>query len=117
MKTWKSFILIGLALLLNSCIVKSLQPFYTSESLSFNKDLIGSWIDNEKGKWTVVSVKSKMEEDRKEGIKLSKEDLASYETYKEGYFITFIEKDKTLCQNPTHSLPYLTKLKVLVFQI
>ncbi len=94
MKTWKPFILIGLALLLNSCIVKSLQPFYTSESLSFNKDLIGSWIDNEKGKWTVESIRTKIEEDRKKGIKLSKEDLALYETYKDGYFITLIKKDK-----------------------
>lgn len=93
MKT-KGIILILAVLLFSSCIVKSLQPFYTKDSLSFNKNLIGNWIDNKKGEWTVASIKSKMEEDQKNGIELSKEELKAYEIYKEGYYITYLKKEK-----------------------
>ena len=93
MKT-KGIILILAILLFSSCIVKSLQPFYTKDSISFNKKLIGNWIDNKKGEWTVESIKSKMEEDQKNGIEMSKEELNFVEIYKDGYFITYLKKEK-----------------------
>jgi hypothetical protein len=93
MKT-KGLILTLAILLFSSCIVKSLQPFYTKDSLSFNEKLLGNWTDNKKGEWTVASMKSKVEEERKDEKALSKEDLIIFETYKEGYYITHLKDDK-----------------------
>lgn len=94
MKT-KPIILIVLALLLNSCIVKSLQPFYTKDSLSFNKNLIGNWTDHKKGSWQVESIKAKFEQDKKDDVELSEEDLKAYDNYKDGYFITYEKREKS----------------------
>ncbi len=93
MKT-KGIILILAILLFSSCIVKSLHPFYTKDSLSFNEKLLGNWTDNKKGQWTVESMIDKFEQEKKEGVELSAEDLLALETYKEGYYITYIKKDK-----------------------
>lgn len=92
MKT-KGIILVLAVLLLSSCIVKSLQPFYTKDSLSFNEKLLGKWVDNKKGQWTVESLKEKFEQDRKEGVELSEVDLSALETYKEGYYVNYIKND------------------------
>ncbi len=85
--------------LLNSCIVKSLQPFYTKDKLAFNKDLIGSWEDQHKGIWHVASFKEQFEkENSKENgelkIDISKEDLATYEAYKDGYIVAYDRPEK-----------------------
>lgn len=93
MKT-KGIILIFVVLLFNSCIIKSLQPFYTKESLSFNEKLLGNWEDNKNGKWSVESIKDKFEQDQKDGVELSKEDLLILDTFKNGYFIEFIKESK-----------------------
>ncbi|MFP4846218.1 hypothetical protein [Winogradskyella sp. PE311] len=93
MKT-KGIILILTVLLFSSCIVKSLQPFYIKDSLSFNKALLGNWTDNKKGQWTVEAIKDKFEEDRKEGVELSEEDLLFLDTYKKGYYIKLVSKEK-----------------------
>ncbi len=93
MKT-KGIILILAILLFSSCIVKSLHPFYTKDSLSFNEKLLGNWTDNKKGQWTVESMIDKFEQEKKEGVELSAEDLLALETYKKGYYITYIKKDK-----------------------
>jgi len=54
MKNIKSISLfIVLALLLTSCIVKSLQPFYTKDVLYYEPKLIGNWVDNDNGVWNV----------------------------------------------------------------
>ncbi|MBV7267596.1 hypothetical protein [Winogradskyella luteola] len=93
MKT-KGIILILAFIFFSSCIVKSLQPFYTKDSLSFNEKLVGNWIDHEKGEWTVESIKTKFEDDKKQGIEISKEELAFLETYEEGYYIKYLSKEK-----------------------
>ncbi len=92
MKT-RGIILILTVLLFSSCIVKSLHPFYTKDSLSFNEKLLGNWTDNKKGQWTVESIKDKFEEDKKEGTELSEEDLRAFEAYKDGYYIKYIKND------------------------
>ena len=94
MNTSKKLILIAVAIFLNSCIVKSLQPFYTKDSLSFNDKLIGQWTDDKNGQWTIESIKSKFEEDRKEGIEFSKEDQEFYKNYKNGCYINYLKQDK-----------------------
>lgn len=93
MKT-KSLLIILSVSIFSSCIVKSLQPFYTDESLSYNEKLLGNWMDHNKGEWTVESIKDKFEQDQKEGVKLSKEDLRAFETYKKGYYIRYLQNDK-----------------------
>ena len=93
MKT-KGIIILLAVFLFSSCIVKSLQPFYTEDSLSFNEKLLGSWTDNKKGQWTVESIKEKFEQDRKEGTEFSEEDLRLLETYKEGYYVNYVKNDK-----------------------
>lgn len=94
MKNWRIFIFIGIAVLLNSCIIKSIQPFYTAESLSYNAQLLGNWTDNKKGQWKVESLKSKFEEDRKEGVELSEYEIKTYNKYKDGYYIEYIKDNK-----------------------
>jgi hypothetical protein len=91
MKT-RGLILIATVLLFSSCIVKSLQPFYTKDSLSFNEKLLGNWIDNKKGQWTVESIKEKFEQDRKEGTILSDEDSRAFEAYIEGYYVQYVKQ-------------------------
>ena len=93
MKT-KGILLILAVVLFSSCIVKSLQPFYTKDSLSFNPKLIGSWVDHKKGQWTVVAMKTKFDEDRDKTEIRSEEDLLAYENYKDGYFMTYVKKGK-----------------------
>ena len=95
MKNWRIFIFIGIAVLLNSCIIKSIQPFYTAESLSYNAELLGNWTDNKKGQWKVESLKSKFEEDRKEGVAISEYQIKTFNKYKDGYYIEYIKDRKS----------------------
>jgi hypothetical protein len=92
MKT-RGLILILAILLFSSCIVKSLQPFYTKASISYNDKLLGNWTDNKKGDWFVESIKAKFEEDKKDGVKLTEADTQAFEAYKDGYYINYIKKD------------------------
>ena len=93
MKT-RGVLLILSVLLFSSCIVKSLQPFYIKSSLKFNKDLLGEWTDHKEGQWTVESFQKKFEEDKKEGEKLSEDGKLVYDTYKDGYLVTYIKNEK-----------------------
>ncbi len=50
----KSIILIGaLAMILSSCLVKSLHKFYSEEDILYKKELIGSWLDSDSTKWVI----------------------------------------------------------------
>ena len=93
MKTRGIILILGV-LLFSSCIVKSLQPFYVKDSINFNEKLVGSWTDNKKGQWTVESIKSKFEQDHKDGVNPSEEDKLAFETYKDGYYVQFIKNEK-----------------------
>ena len=79
-------------LFLSSCVVKSLHPFYTKETISFDKDFIGNWQDSKKGTWTIVSFKEEMlKENPLE--KMKKEDLKIYDEYKNSYYIWILNKN------------------------
>ncbi|WP_375240785.1 hypothetical protein [Polaribacter sp.] len=80
-------------LFLSSCVVKSLHPFYTKETISFDKGFIGNWQDSKKGTWTIVSFK---EEILKENPieKMKSEDLQLYKEFKNSYYIKRDYKDK-----------------------
>jgi hypothetical protein len=90
----KAIILLASVLLFSSCIVKSIQPFYTKGDLSYNKNLPGTWTDQKGGTWEVISMKEQFDKDKKEGVALSEDDIKEYETYKKSYFINYIIKGK-----------------------
>ncbi|HYH56237.1 MAG TPA: hypothetical protein VD772_06465, partial [Anseongella sp.] len=45
--------------LLSSCIVKSLHPFYTEGTVVFLPGLTGSWVDQDAGKWEIKQSRKK----------------------------------------------------------
>ncbi len=48
------FVWVGLiGFLLSGCLVKSLHPFYKPSDLVFRKDIIGTYVDQEKGTWQI----------------------------------------------------------------
>lgn len=80
--------------LLNSCIVKSLFPFFTSDTISFEKQLVGTWTDNETNTWKIIGLKEKIEqEEGKDNSEQDKEDLKIFEDYLNGYYIERIENE------------------------
>ena len=85
-------ILVAALFLLNSCIVKSLQPFYTKAVVSYNETLKGSWKDQKNRTWEIISFKEEWEKETDPNTKLSKEDKDTYERYKDGYYIGFRTK-------------------------
>lgn len=88
MKTIKSFsIVIVLAILLTSCVIKSLHPFYTTDIIHFEHLFVGNWLDAEKAHWSVQPFKEVILEEPSELI-------GYYKKYKEGYVVT-LEKDST----------------------
>jgi len=81
-------------LLLSSCIVKSLHPFYTKDALVRNEGLEGTWNDSKSGTWQMLSFEAQWKKDRKNGEKLTEEDKIEFENYKDGYIITHTKNEK-----------------------
>lgn len=50
---------ITLAVLLQSCIVKSLHPFYASTDVVYKKELVNTWVDQDGNRWNISQVKEK----------------------------------------------------------
>ncbi|WP_422104130.1 hypothetical protein [Winogradskyella sp.] len=94
MKFKTSLILVGLALLLSSCLVKSIQPFYTADSQFYDDRLEGEFITKSKTTWKFMSFKTEWENDNKDKSELTKEDYAHLERYKNAYALECISKDK-----------------------
>jgi hypothetical protein len=97
MKTIKFFSLfIVLALLLSSCVVKSLRAFYTKDILYFESKFIGKWMDSEKANWIISSCADSLlkENQKSKPSELDADDLKLYNEYKEGYVVNF-KKDST----------------------
>lgn len=93
MKIKNTVLVITSILLLSSCVVKSLNPFYTKDTISFDKKFIGEWEDSKKGKWKVVSFIDELTKDNSIQ-KMKKEDLELYREYKNSYAILRTYKDK-----------------------
>ncbi|CAM1345201.1 hypothetical protein [Tenacibaculum amylolyticum] len=88
----RNIILILSIVICNSCIVKSLNPFYTENSIEFNKNFLGTWTDNHNDTWEIISTK---EEFLKGKEKISKEDEAFLEKYRSSYITVYKENSKT----------------------
>ncbi|SDS21184.1 hypothetical protein SAMN04515667_1663 [Formosa sp. Hel1_31_208] len=92
MKSKISILLITL-LLLSSCIVKSIQPFYTKTTILYNEQILGDFTDNDKGEWQIVSFKTTWERENNDPTKLVPEDLKTFERYQDGYIVKYIKKN------------------------
>jgi hypothetical protein len=98
MKNFKPRLIIFLLglLLLSSCIIKSLHPFYTKDIIYFEKKLIGNWIDTENSKWNILPFEEViLKENKKTNTsELNDDEFRTYEMYKNSY-VAYIEKDST----------------------
>lgn len=92
MKT-RGFIIVICLFLFSSCIVKSIQPFYTQSAIKYNPILKGDWRDSNNGKWKIVSFKEEWEKENDPNTKLTKEDREAYKKYKDAYYIQYIKKE------------------------
>ncbi|MFY7670620.1 hypothetical protein ACOSP6_05985 [Tenacibaculum sp. MEBiC06402] len=93
MKT-KHIILVLSLIVFNSCIVKSLNPFYTDEVVEFSQDFVGEWKDNNKDVWKITSIKQEYINLKKREGKISKEDEAFFKKYEHSYSIEYSDKNK-----------------------
>ncbi|SHH52130.1 hypothetical protein [Winogradskyella jejuensis] len=80
-------------LLFSSCIVKSIQPFYTKSSINYSGKLVGNWTDNKNGQWDIRSFKDEWEKETDPNTTLSKESKEAFERFKDGYYIKYKKKD------------------------
>ncbi|WP_370479058.1 hypothetical protein [Tamlana flava] len=97
MKTRHLFIFAIAMLILHSCIIKSLHPFYTKDTLSFDKRFLGTWKDDKdpNNEWIITSVKDCYQEERKhDTVPPSSKQIEDYNKIKEGYYVIFKEKDE-----------------------
>ena len=92
MKT-KHVILVLSLVIFNSCIVKSLNPFYTKDTIEFTKDFVGEWKDNNNNKWSIISIKSIPDESENQKINLREQKKSFKEEYGDSYFVKY-EKEK-----------------------
>lgn len=93
MKTPKSISLFTVfALLLTSCIVNSLHPFYTNDVLYYEPKFEGNWVDTENGIWNVKPFNDVFKETEKD---LDKELIERYGKYNNISYIVNYEKDST----------------------
>ncbi|WP_370479033.1 hypothetical protein [Tamlana flava] len=91
MKTLKSYFpLFIAALLLSSCIVKSMYPFYTKDVLYFEPKFIGNWIDEDDGIW---KVKPFHEFYKQVDAQLKEEKVKMYSQYNNISYHVHYEKD------------------------
>jgi len=94
MKT-KYIILLLVVFIFNSCIVKSLHPFYTKKTISSNKQFLGEWKDNEGAVWKVKSlVKEILNEKPIDSLK--KDDLKAYYKYEHAYIVERTKKNEEI---------------------
>ncbi len=89
----RNVILIVSCLFLSSCLVKSLHPFYTQDSVQYTNDFIGNWKDDNKGTWSVISLKDKIiEEEGKTLEEMPKSDQWFYMKHKSSYYVEYTKK-------------------------
>lgn len=113
MKT-KNLIFAICLLLFTSCVVKSLHPFYTKETIYFDENFIGEWQDKKEGNWRVIRFGNMLFADNETNFdslftkgnldfkikirrkELTKEDKKLYSKYKNSYYIQREYKDKKI---------------------
>jgi len=93
MKARITFSILAL-LLLNSCIVKSLFPFYTKDTIHFEKAFLGIWNDEKEtnSKWMIFSLNEIALKEKKKDSTQTGDDKIQKE-YKDGYYVVYSEKN------------------------
>lgn len=86
MKKKHVIILMGL-LLFNSCIVKSLNPFYTEDKITSDVRLEGNW-KSKSGSWQIKSFE-KMWNEIDKNEENTKEDKLMFERFKNSYVVNY----------------------------
>lgn len=94
MKAVKHLSLLALLLVMQSCILKSIQPFYTSDVVSFDSSLLGNFTDNKNGNWEILSFKEAFDKDNKDANKYSKEDIEMLKKYNQAYIVSQTKKER-----------------------
>ncbi|SNR17686.1 hypothetical protein [Tenacibaculum jejuense] len=94
MKT-KHIILVLSLIVFNSCIVKSLNPFYTKDTVKHIESLIGEWKDNSNNSWTIISTKAEFSKPENNKGEISKEEKILREQFKNSYFVEYKKKKET----------------------
>lgn len=92
MKT-RSIIFTLIILLFNSCLVKSLHPFYTKDVVSFDSSLVGTWSSKGAKKWLIEDLKDKVLRENKVSSleELDDADRKMYEEFKGSYFVSITD--------------------------
>lgn len=57
MKKKTILLVILLTLMVSSCLVKSLHPFYKESDVIYDPSLVGYWLDNDSSLWTIEQLK------------------------------------------------------------
>ena len=92
MKT-RNIVLVMSFVLLSSCIVKSLHPFYTKETIVSETQFLGKWEDDDGALWKVVLAKDEILDGKPVGS-LSKKDLKEFYKFQHAYFIERTKKNE-----------------------
>lgn len=88
MKVKNTILVSTCILLLSSCVIKSLNPFYTKKTIYYDENLIGEWDDSKNGTWKIVSFKEEMlKENDMEMIEIKNELSKIYKEYQNSYYI------------------------------
>lgn len=99
-------------LILNSCIVRSLNPFYTQDKIKYDPALLGEWT-SKASKWKFQSFKKLWLEEQKKNKQISIEDKQMFELYKNSYIV---EYQKTSSSNKIEEMAF-SNFVVTPFQV
>ncbi|WP_370479045.1 hypothetical protein [Tamlana flava] len=122
MKTFKSLLLLlMLGLLLNSCFITSLHPFYTDDVIQFEKQLIGQWIDSDNGVWNVMRFTDfRKNKTNRDTTKLNEKQFDAWHRDKQSYMIQYENYDGSKLYNSVSKKTFRMEdvhLKVVPFKI
>ena len=57
MKHKTIFLLLAMSMIFSACLIKSFNPFYLTENVRFNEQLIGTWLDQDSTIWQFEALK------------------------------------------------------------
>ena len=95
--------------LFSSCIVKSLNPFYTKDTIHYDPSFTGNWKDSKNGEWIIESFKDNKDIDFEKDVKhfeINGEDV-DVSIFNNAYTIEYI-KNKQSVTNATIILVFIT---------
>lgn len=102
--------------LLHSCIVKSINPFYTEDKIITDKRLEGEW-KSKKASWKIVPFKDKLAESEKNSKSILDETEKSFlKRYGNSYYIRYT-KDMDEDDNMIDGLAGISEFLVTAFKV